>query len=119
MADFASPSDIFRGRPVPPGGEQDAQDLITAASNWIRERKPDIADDDAAARVVVIQVVRAAMATDKYAGHVSYSKTVGGVTRSGTLANPGSLLIFGPSHYLLLGISAGGGPSFYFGDCCE
>ncbi|MCK8674100.1 hypothetical protein M1M07_23685 [Rhodococcus sp. HM1] len=118
MADFATPSDIFRPRPVPADREDDVRDLIAAASNWIRTRKPEIADDDPAARVVVIQVVRAAMATEKYAGHVSYTKTVGGVTRSGTLANPGALLIFEPSHYQLLGISQAGAPSYFFGGHC-
>ncbi|MDV2474232.1 hypothetical protein F8M49_30080 [Rhodococcus zopfii] len=118
MADFAAPDDIFRGRPRPPGGDEDATALIAAASQWIRERKPSIADDDPAAHAVVVHVVRAAMATDKYAGHVSYSKTVGGVTRSGTLANPGALLAFDASHYRLLGISESGGPSYYFGGRC-
>lgn len=119
MADFVDVDDIFRGRTRPPGGEQDAADLIAAASAWIREQRPGIADDDPAARVVVIHVVRAALASDKYAGHVSYSKTVGGVNRSGTLANPGALLNFEASHYRLLGISNGGGPSYYFGGRCE
>lgn len=118
MAEFATADDISRGRrPFTPDELLDVKDLIAAASQWIRDRKPGIADDNATARLVVIQVVKAAMATEKYAGHVSYSKTVGGVTRSGTLANPGALLIFEPSHYQLLGISQGGGPSYYFGDC--
>lgn len=115
MADFVTVDEIFRGRTRPPGGVEDAADLIAAASNWIRDRKPDIADDDPAARIVVIHVVRTAMASDKYLGHVSYSKTVGGVTRSGTLANPGALLTFEGSHYQLLGISQSGGPSYCFG----
>lgn len=118
MADFASPDDIFRGRVRTQAAEADAEALIAAASNWIRQHKPGIADDDPAAHVVVMQVVRSAMATDKYAGHVSYSKTVGGVTRSGTLANPGALLVFEDSHYQLLGLSRTGGPSYYFGGRC-
>lgn len=120
MAKFATVDDINRGRPpFSDDDKADADALIAAAGEWIRERKPGIADDDPAAHIVVIQVVRTAMDTRRYSGHTSYSKTVGGVTRSGTLANPGALLAFDDSHYQLLRISRSCGASYYFGDGCE
>ncbi|HEY9314332.1 hypothetical protein [Williamsia sp.] len=114
---FATVGDVTRGRrPTTEAERQDIEAMIAAAGLWIRDRKDWIADDDEAAKFVVVQVVRTALDTEKYRGLISFTKTTGGVTRSGTLANPGELLVFTDFHHQLLGISRVGGPSWNFGD---
>jgi len=119
VAAFAIPDDItFRGRPLPTWQQVDAQMMLDAAASWIRERKPDIAPDDPNAKLVSIQVVKAALASEQYLGLSSFSKTTGEVSRSGTLTNPGELLRFTDFHKELLGIPFRAGPvwSFTVGD---
>ncbi|MFD0450158.1 hypothetical protein ACFQZK_03890 [Rhodococcus aetherivorans] len=78
MAAFAQPSDItIGGRPLTSAQEADAQMFLDAAASWIRDRKPDIAPDDPNAKLVSIQVVKAALISEPYLGLSSYSKTVG------------------------------------------
>lgn len=118
MAEFATVDEVTRGRrPPSPDERTNIEEMIAAAGLWIRGHKPDIADDDRAARFVVIDAVRTAMDTEKYRGLVSFMKTTGDVSRSGTLAKPGELLVFTDFHHQLLGISLVGAPSWYFGDC--
>lgn len=118
MADFADTTDIETGwRPLTATEKLWALQLIASASEWIRDKKPGIADGDQKAKFVVIEVVRAALTAAKHAGHIAYAKTVGGVTRSGTLVNPGRSLVFDPFHHQLLGISQTASPRFTFGDC--
>ncbi|AOD24048.1 hypothetical protein IM25_22725 [Rhodococcus sp. p52] len=119
MAAFAIPEDIkLRGRPLPEWQRTDAQMMLDAAASWIRERKPGIAPDDPNAKLVSIQVVKAALISEAYLGLSAFSKTTGEVTRSGTLANPGQLLVFTDFHKELLGIPFRAGPvwSFKVGD---
>lgn len=116
---FATVEDVTRGRrPAADDAEREnIEALIAAAGLWIRDRKPWIPDDDQAAHFVVTQVVRAARQTEKYLGLISFTRTVGGVSNSGTIANPGELLVFTDFHHQLLGISRIGAASWYFGDC--
>ncbi|MFI8664234.1 hypothetical protein ACIGKR_29855 [Rhodococcus qingshengii] len=117
MTQFATVEDVMRGRRPPTEAEKaDIESMIAAAGLWIRDRKPGIANDDQAANFVIIQVVRTALDTEKYRGLISFTKTTGGVSRSGTLAKPGELLVFTDFHHQLLGISATGTPSWHFGD---
>ncbi|QIX48934.1 MULTISPECIES: hypothetical protein [Rhodococcus] len=117
MADFVDVTGLTLGwRPLSATETIWAEQLIASASQWIRKHKPTIDDGDPDARFVVVEVVRAALTAAKHAGHVSYTKTVGGVTRSGTLVNPGRSLVFTPYHYQLLGISQAAKPSWTFGD---
>lgn len=118
MADFATAEDVQNGWRPPPGTEQaDIVAKIAAASQWIRDRKPDLADDHPQAQYVVVDVVRNALTNAKYAGHTQYSRTVGGVTRSGTLVDPGGSLVITDFHKQLLGISLATMPQYHFGDC--
>ncbi|NKT69489.1 hypothetical protein GS860_16155 [Rhodococcus hoagii] len=118
MAEFATADEVTRGRRPPTLDERkNIEEMIAAAGIWIRRHKPGIADDDQAAHFVVIQAVRTAMDTEKYRGLVSFTKTTGGVSRGGTLAKPGELLVFTDFHHQLLGISLVGAPAWYFGDC--
>ncbi|MGI5222176.1 hypothetical protein [Nocardia sp. CA-290969] len=111
---FAEPDDL--GRPLTGPEREIAEQLLAAAASWIRSRLPDIAVDDPNARTVSIDVVSTAMATRAYAGHISYTRTTGPRTKSGTLTNPGGALVFDDWHKELLGISIHPAPVYYFGD---
>ncbi|MFH5209267.1 hypothetical protein ACHIPZ_13835 [Antrihabitans sp. NCIMB 15449] len=107
-----------RWRPLSTAELLDAADLLGAAGRWIRSELPEIDDNNPDAIFVSIDVVKTAMSTGAYAGHISYSRTTGPRTKAGTLANPGGALIFTDWHKKLLGISTGPAPQFYFGDGC-
>lgn len=118
MAAFATPDDISTGwRTLTAAEEVDVVSKIAAVSQWIVDKKPDLADGHPQAKYVVVDVVRAARTNAKYAGHTQYSRTVGGVTRSGTLVDPGGSLVITDFHKQLLGISLAIMPQYHFGDC--
>ena len=116
MAEFATVDEVTRGR-RPPTEEDRAniEAMIVAAGIWIRGHRSAIADDDRAANFVVVDAVRTAMDTEKYRGLGAFTKTTGGVSRGGTLANPGEILVFTDFHHQLLGRSRVGTPSWHFG----
>lgn len=114
-AAFATPEDLRR--PLTSAERDIAEQLLGAAARWIRRNKPGIAPDDPDARTVSIDVVSTAIATRAYVGHVSYTRTVGPRTKSGTLADPGGALTFSDWHRELLGISIHPQPRYHFGDC--
>ncbi|GAB4582619.1 hypothetical protein [Nocardia sp. IFM 10818] len=96
-----------------------AEVLIAAAEAWIRHplRRPDILDNDAIGKNVVVEVVRAAMAPPaEFTGHIAYSDTMGPWARSGTLATPAGTLQFLAVHERMLGISSAPQPAAGFGD---
>ena len=119
MAPLA-PTDIARGwRTLTAEQQDDAATLIAAALAWMRDpgRRPDITDEDPIARRVVIEVVRTALAAPaEFAGHTSYSKTVGPWSKSGTVATPAGTLAFSEAHASMLGISLTGRAVGEFGD---
>lgn len=117
MVAFADKSDITNGWRALTAAEQiDVVGKIAAVSHWIQDRKSDLGTDDPNAKYVVVDVVRYALGTAKQAGHLSYSRTVGGVTRSGTLVDAGGTLVITDFHRELLGISIAGAPQWNFGD---
>lgn len=117
MTDFAEVPDVENGwRPLSAAEKLDAVSKIGAVTRWIRRRNHGIADDDADAKYVVVDVVRFALATGKHVGQTSFSRTVGGVTRSGTFVDPGGSMVITDFHRELLGISKSAAPSWNFGD---
>lgn len=96
--------------------------LLDAAAVWIRGRKPGIADDDAAARIVSIEVVRSALQKNKLEGLNTYTRTVGGRTESWTGARTATAeelartLEFSQYHQQLLGIWKPTGPRYTMGN---
>ncbi|MFD4932344.1 hypothetical protein ACFWMS_26340 [Peribacillus butanolivorans] len=117
MTDFADVSDVENGwRPLTAAEKLDAVSKIGAVTRWIRKRRRDLADDDPDAKYVVVDVVRFAVATGKHVGQTSFSRTVGGVTRSGTFVDPGGSLVITDFHRELLEISKTAAPSWNFGD---
>lgn len=103
-------------RPLTPIEKANAEKLIRLATAWIRKNAPGA--DETTADDVVLDVVRSAMETGKYSAFVSFSRTVGGVSQSGTLANPGEHVVFTAFHRELLGIGPALAPRFSFGDRC-
>lgn len=106
-------------RPLSPAEELTADRLLASAALWIREQYEkfhgsQIADDHAGAISVSIDVVRNAMETGKYAGHLSYGRTEGPRAKSGTLAAPGGSLVFTDWHKEQLGIPTRPRPSYLF-----
>lgn len=114
--DFANVEELTENwRPLSGPERARATQLLGAAGRWIRRKLPGIAADDPDAKLVSIEVVRTALDTADYAGHLSYSRTVGGISGSGTLANPGALLVFTDSHRELLGLPTSESPTMPLG----
>lgn len=117
---LATADDIVRGwLDLDTEQRADAEQLIAAAEQWIRDpaRRPDIDDNDPAGKRVVIEVVRAAIAPPaEFAGHLSYVDRMGPWAQEGTLATPAGTLHFTVDHAQMLGISAGPVPRWNFGD---
>lgn len=114
---FATSDDIEQNwRPLTSADKSWATLLLGAAERWIRGKVPGIADDDQAAKVVSIAVVRNALQPGEHAGHVSYSKTLGPRSRAGTLSNPDAALTWLPWMKEQLGISTTAQPRATFGD---
>ncbi len=117
---LATADDIVRGwLDLDADQRADAELLIAAAVQWIRDpsRRPDIADNDPLGKRVVVEVVRAAMGPPaEFAGHTSYTDTMGPFTQAGTLATAAGTLVFTAAHAQLLGITAMASPRWYFGD---
>lgn len=101
-------------RDLDAGEEAQLGDLLAAADEWIRERKPGIEDDNPSARVVVFEVVRDALEFGIYARFQMFSRTTGGRTVTGMLKDA---LPFLPRHFQMLGLTAIAAPEFDFPKC--
>lgn len=100
-------------RPLSAGEATLADKLLLAASQWITDRKPDIAPDDPMAVLVTFEVVRDAFAAvPELAGRTQYTITTDDRTESGTLAAASGMLDFNERHRMLLGLSATAGPAY-------
>lgn len=118
MAGFITTTEVANmWRPLSGAETEFGQILIDAASNWIREKKPSIAADDPAAKLVVFEVVKAALLPGQWQGYASWSKTVGARTVAATLADPMAHLEFTDWHLRFLGISTAGSVSYSFPRC--
>lgn len=107
-------------RPLSIAERSNADYLLTSAGQWIRDEYLKfhgvaIADDHAGALAVSIDVVRTAMETGKYAGHLNYGRTEGPRAKSGSLATPGGSLAFTDWHKEQLGIPTRPRPAWCFG----
>ncbi|WP_094980340.1 hypothetical protein [Rhodococcus pyridinivorans] len=92
-----------------------AVQLLEAAARWIRRQLPNIADDDPAAKLVSISVVKSALTAGDASGYVSHSKSIGPWSKSGTLANPDGALVFTDWHKEQLGLGPTRVPHYRFG----
>ncbi|AZF93585.1 hypothetical protein SEA_EYES_8 [Gordonia phage Eyes] len=109
-------------RPLTPAERAHAAQLLVAAGGKIREeyraaRGVDISDDSPAARTVSIEMVRTAIQTGAYIGHIQYARIEGQRQKSGTLVNPGGALVLTDYQRTQLGLPISAGPSYRFDDC--
>ena len=120
---FVTVSELMTSwRTLTPAEQIYAGQLLEAAGQKIREEYRDahgVEIDEAhpAARTVSIELVRAAIATGAYVGHIQYARIEGPRQKSGTLKNPGGALVFTDYHREQLGIPITAGPVYYFDGC--
>jgi len=115
MTRFVETAAIEDGwRALSPTEKHWAEQLLDAAGLWIRKKVEGVAEDDEAAQFVSIDVVRGALAPGTQLGMLSFSKTIGPWSKSGTLVNPLGHLTFTDFHRELLGISDASVPLYDF-----
>lgn len=96
--------------------------LLQAAALWIYNRVPNIAPDSPAAKIVSIEVVRAALQRDQLDGVPSGKRTRGSRSdewtnvRTATVEELAQTLVFSQYHYALLGIRQPSGPQYAMGN---
>ena len=98
-----------RWRSLTPAELADAEDLLAAAGRWIRTNYlathgTAIAEDNPAAIAVSVSVVKTAITTGAYRGHLSYGRAEGPRSKSGSFSDPGGALVFDDWHKDQLGI---------------
>lgn len=117
MADFLDSDTFADWAKSPEWSESDlAQDLLTVVSGWIRDHKPDVSDDDPAARIVCFEVTRDALMYGDFGPVTSFSKTVGHRARAATIDRAALERFILDRHKRMLGLSIGVKPAYYFGD---
>lgn len=95
--------------------------LLQAAAIWIYNRLPNIDPSSVAAKIVSIEVVRAALQRDQLDGVPSGKKTRGSRSdewtnvRTATIEELAQTLVFSEYHYALLGIRQPSGPRYSMG----
>ena len=115
---FATPEEVSAGwRPLDTVASANALFLLKAVAMWIRARRPDITDNDPAAKFVSIDVVRSAMQNAGERGATAFSKAIGPWNKSITLSQAAGMIVFSAFHKQLLGIGGEGEPLFSFKVC--
>lgn len=104
-------------RPLSAAETAVATPLLQVVSDWIRTKKPDIANDDQAAKVVCFEIVREALTYGKYSGLSDFSETVGRRTLSGTVSSADIEGFITDRHRRMLGISTTARPAYSFKRC--
>lgn len=93
-----------------------AEALLQVVSDWIRDNKPNITDDDVAARAVCCEVTRDSLLYGEFGPVVAFGKTVGHRTRSGTIDRTAVEKFVTDRHKRMLGLSIAPRPAYHFGD---
>lgn len=111
-------------RVLTPPERKYAEDLLAAAADKIREQyrkafDAEIAQTMPAARTVSIDMVKTALQTGAYVGHIQYVRIEGQRQKSGTLINPGGALVFTDYHREQLGIATSALAQGYFDDVSD
>lgn len=110
--DFA---DMFR--PLSDPESELAGPYLEVVSDWIRDKKTDVSDDDPAAKIVVFEVVREALLYGDLGPLTSFSKTMGPRSRSGTFDRGAVEKFITVRHRHMLGITVSTGARGYFPKC--
>lgn len=104
-------------RPLSDPESEVVEPYLEVVSTWIRDNKPDVADDDAAARVVTFEVTRDALLYGDFGPLVSFSKTMGPRSRSGTIDRSAVEKFVTDRHRRMLGLSVRAGARGHFPRC--
>lgn len=113
--DAAAFTDMFR--PLSDAEDRQVTPLLQVVSDWIRDRKPDIEDDDPAAIVVTFEVAREALLYGKYGGLSSFDEETSHSKSSGTLQFREIERFITSRHRQMLGLIASAGPRGHFLKC--
>lgn len=119
MADPFLKVGAFAGmfRPLTDAESQVAGPYLEVVSDWIRDNKPGVDDDDSTAKIVVFEVVREALLYGDVAPLTSFSKTMGPRSRSGTFDRGVVEKFITDRHRRMLGLVVNAGPRGYFPKC--
>jgi hypothetical protein len=104
-------------RPLSSAEDLLAESLLQVVSDWIRNHKPGVADDDAAAQVVTFEVTRDALLYGDFGPLTSFSKTVGPRVKSATFDRTAVEKFITDRHRRMLGISVLASPRGLFKRC--
>jgi hypothetical protein len=113
--DAAAFADMFR--PLSDAEELLVTPLLEVVSTWIRDRKPGIADDDAAAIVVTFEVVREALAYGRFGGLSQFKETTSHSESSGTFTSRDIERFISGRHRQILGLGSTTGARGHFPVC--
>ncbi|MBU8833604.1 hypothetical protein [Mycolicibacterium goodii] len=91
-----------------------AKALLTVASDWIRERKPGLPDNDPAAQVVVFEVTRDALLAGDLGPYSSVTKTTSHSSRQVTIDRGVVDMFITPRHRRMLGLGSMAAPRGHF-----
>ena len=118
MADFLDAATFANWAKTPAwASDPVAASLLTVVSDWIRDKKPDIADDDQAAKVVTFEVTRDALVAGEFGPYSSFTKIVGHRTRQAAIDRSAIEKFVTDRHRRMLGIALRAGPRGRFPKC--
>lgn len=92
-------------RPLSAAEKLVAAPLLTVVSDWIRDKKPAIANDDPAAKVVTFEVTRDALTYGEFGPVSSFTKTVGHRTKQAAIDREAVEKFIARRHYRMLGLA--------------
>lgn len=101
-------------RTLKPSEQQLTEWLLQIASDWIRQHKQGVTDDDVAAKLVVTEVVSNALRYNKYGPLSSFTEQTSHSTMSGTFTDAAKILDFTDRHREILGIPIQSPPQYSF-----
>ncbi len=105
MAEFLSVETFADWAKTPAwADDQLATSLLTVVSEWIREHKPEVADDDPAAQIVCFEVTRDALVAGEFGPTTSWSKTVAHRARAVTVDRAALERFITDRHRRMLGL---------------
>lgn len=92
-------------RPLSAAEKLVAAPLLTVVSDWIRDKKPTVADDDPAAKIVTFEVTRDALLYGEFGPVSSFTKTVGHRTKQAAIDRQAVEKFINDRHRRMLGIA--------------
>lgn len=94
-----------------------AASLLTVVSDWIRDKKPDIVDDDQAAKVVTFEVTRDALMAGDVGPYSQVTKTTSHSSRVVAIDRSAVERWITDRHRRMLGLPINAAPRGHFPKC--